>query len=85
MRFLRVTLPAHGYRIVEAGTGQQGLVEAATRAPDIILLDLGLPDMDGVEVARRLREWSTTPIVVLSAAGRSATRSRRWMRALTTT
>jgi two-component system KDP operon response regulator KdpE len=69
MRFLRVTLPAHGYRVVEATTGQQGLVEAATRSPDVILLDLGLPDLDGVEVARRIREWSTVPIIVLSARG----------------
>ncbi len=69
MRFLCATLPAHGYRVIEARTGQQALVEASTRVPDIILLDLGLPDLDGVEVARRLREWSTTPIIVLSARG----------------
>lgn len=66
-RFLRATLPAHGYRLVEAGTATQGLQEAATRSPDLILLDLGLPDLDGVEVTRRLREWTATPIVVLSA------------------
>jgi two-component system, OmpR family, KDP operon response regulator KdpE len=70
MRFLRATLPAAGYRVVEAVTGAQALVEAGTRAPDIILLDLGLPDMDGVEVARRIREWSPAPIIVLSARGR---------------
>jgi two-component system KDP operon response regulator KdpE len=69
MRFLRATLPAHGYRVVEALTGQQALVEASTRAPDLVLLDLGLPDIDGVAVARRLREWSATPIIVLSARG----------------
>ena len=69
MRFLRATLAANGYRLVEAGTGQQALVEAATRAPDIVLLDLGLPDLDGVEVTRRLREWTATPIIVLSARG----------------
>jgi two-component system KDP operon response regulator KdpE len=69
MRFLRVTLGAQGYRVVEATTGQQALVEAATRSPDLILLDLGLPDLDGVEVARRIREWSATPIIVLSARG----------------
>jgi two-component system KDP operon response regulator KdpE len=68
-RFLRATLPAQGYRIVEAATGEQGLVEAATRAPDLILLDLGLPDIDGVAVTRRLREWSATPVIVLSARG----------------
>jgi len=70
LRFLRATLPAAGYRVIEAGTGQQALIEAATRTPDVILLDLGLPDMDGVEVARRIREWSATPIIVLSARGR---------------
>lgn len=70
MRFLRATLPAVGYRLVEAVTGNQALVEAATRAPDVILLDLGLPDVDGVEVARRIRAWSATPIIVLSARGR---------------
>jgi two-component system KDP operon response regulator KdpE len=69
MRFLRATLAAHSYRLVEAGTGQQALVEAATRAPDIVLLDLGFPDMDGVEVTKRLREWTATPIIVLSARG----------------
>jgi len=69
MRFLRATLPAHGYRLVEATTGGQALVEAGARAPDLILLDLGLPDIDGVEVARRIREWSSTPIIVLSARG----------------
>jgi two-component system KDP operon response regulator KdpE len=68
-RFLRATLPSQGYRIVEATTGQQALVEAATRSPDLILLDLGLPDLDGVEVTRRLREWTATPIIVLSARG----------------
>lgn len=70
MRFLRATLAAHGYRVVEAGTGEQALVEAATRSPDVVLLDLGLPDLDGVEVVRRLREWSATPIIVISARGR---------------
>jgi two-component system, OmpR family, KDP operon response regulator KdpE len=66
-RFLRTTLPAHGFRIYEAITGQAGLIEAKTRNPDLILLDLGLPDMDGVEVIRQVREWTSTPIIVLSA------------------
>jgi two-component system, OmpR family, KDP operon response regulator KdpE len=70
LRFLRTTLGAHGYSIAEAATGQQALVDAATRTPDLILLDLGLPDIDGVEVTRRIREWSVTPIIVLSARGR---------------
>jgi two-component system, OmpR family, KDP operon response regulator KdpE len=68
-RFLRATLPGHGYRLVEAETGAQALLDAGTRAPDLILLDLGLPDLDGVEVTRRLREWTATPIIVLSARG----------------
>jgi len=66
-RFLRASLPAQGYRLVEAATGEEALREAAARAPDLVLLDLGLPDLDGVEVTRRLREWSAAPIVVLSA------------------
>ena len=69
LRFLRATLPAHGYRLIEAVTGNQGLIEASTRSPDVILLDLGLPDIDGVQVARKIREWSATPIIVLSARG----------------
>lgn len=68
-RFLRATLPRHGYRLVEAETASSALLEASTRAPDLILLDLGLPDLDGVEVTRRLREWSATPIIVISARG----------------
>lgn len=66
-RFLRVTLQSHGYRLVEAITGQEGLMQATTRNPDVVLLDLGLPDLDGLEVTQRLREWSVVPIIVLSA------------------
>jgi two-component system KDP operon response regulator KdpE len=66
-RFLRIILQGHGYRLVESATGQEGLMQAATRSPDIILLDLGLPDIDGLEVTRRLREWSDIPIIVISA------------------
>jgi two-component system KDP operon response regulator KdpE len=69
MRFLRATLPAHGYHMVEATSGAEALIEASTRAPDLVLLDLGLPDLDGTEVTRRIREWSTLPIVVISARG----------------
>jgi two-component system KDP operon response regulator KdpE len=68
-RFLRATLASHGYRVAEAITGQDGLAQAAAQRPDLIILDLGLPDIDGLEVTRRLREWSATPIVVLSARG----------------
>ncbi|HEY3863267.1 MAG TPA: response regulator [Verrucomicrobiae bacterium] len=65
-RLLRVTLEGNGYRVFEADSGQAGLVEAAQRRPDIVVLDLGLPDMDGLAVLRRLREWSETPVLVLS-------------------
>lgn len=68
-RFLRATLVAHGYRLLEAETGEQGLQMAAAHTPDLVLLDLGLPDLDGLAVTRRLREWSSVPIVVLSARG----------------
>jgi two-component system KDP operon response regulator KdpE len=68
-RFLRATLPAHGYRLVSAECGKKGLAEASLQRPDVILLDLGLPDLDGIEVTRALREWTHTPIVVLSARG----------------
>jgi len=72
VRFLRATLPPHGYRMVDAATAAQGIVEATSRTPDLVLLDLGLPDLDGVEVVRRIREWSTMPIVVVSARGQEA-------------
>lgn len=65
-RLLKTTLEAEHYRIHEADTGQGGLVELAHRKPDVVLLDLGLPDMDGLEVLRRLREWSPVPVIVLS-------------------
>lgn len=66
-RFLRTTLPVHGYRMYEASSGSDGLIEARARNPDLILLDLGLPDLDGGEVIRQVREWTDTPILVLSA------------------
>ena len=65
-RLLHVTLEGGGYRVREAGTGQLGLHEAAVAPPDGIVLDLGLPDLDGVDVLRRLREWTKTPVLVLS-------------------
>jgi len=67
LRFLRGSLSTHGYRLAETTTGAEGLAQAAARNPDVILLDLGLPDLDGLEVTRRLREW--TRIIVLSARG----------------
>jgi two-component system KDP operon response regulator KdpE len=68
-RFLRISLATHEYRVVESETGQGGIDQAALQSPDLILLDLGLPDMDGLEVTSRLREWSHTPIIVISARG----------------
>jgi two-component system KDP operon response regulator KdpE len=65
-RFLRTALVGDGYRLVEAETGEQGLRQAAQQPPDLVILDLGLPDIDGQEVLRRLREWLQAPIVILS-------------------
>lgn len=66
-RFLRTSLEAEDIAVFEAGTGRQGLVEAGMRKPDLLIVDLGLPDMDGTEVIRGVREWSHLPIIVLSA------------------
>jgi two-component system KDP operon response regulator KdpE len=68
-RFLRATLTGQGYRLFEAGTAADGLVEVASRQPDVVIIDLGLPDLDGLEVIRRLRGWSKVPVIVLSARG----------------
>ena len=68
-RLLRVTLEGEGYKVREAETGRLGLQEIAHHAPDGIILDLGLPDLDGTEVIRRLREWSKVPVLVLSVRG----------------
>lgn len=69
-RLLKIGLEGSGYRVFEAATGQAGLSEAAQRRPDVVVLDLGLPDMDGVAVLKRLREWSNVPVVVLSVRDR---------------
>jgi two-component system KDP operon response regulator KdpE len=66
-RFLRTALEAEGCSMAEAGSGKRGLVEAGTRKPDLVILDLGLPDCDGVDVVRDLRTWSRVPILILSA------------------
>ena len=68
-RFLRATLTGQGYRLFEATTGADGLVEVGSRQPDVVIVDLGLPDVDGIDVIRRLREWTAVPIIVLSARG----------------
>ena len=72
LRILRASLAAQGFRLLEATTGDEGLKQAATRQPDIVVLDLGLPDVDGIEVIRRLREWTAIPIIVLSARGQES-------------
>lgn len=66
-KLLRVSLGAHGYDIDEAKTGQEGIYQTASFKPELVILDLGLPDMDGKEVVRRIREWSEVPIIILSA------------------
>jgi len=65
-KFLRISLASQGYKVIEAGTGSDGLAQAALNKPDLVVLDLGLPDMDGQQVLRELREWSTVPVMVLS-------------------
>ncbi|MCL4500402.1 MAG: response regulator [Deltaproteobacteria bacterium] len=69
-RFLKAALGAQRFKLVEAATGAEAIAMAASHTPDIILLDLGLPDIDGLEVIRRIREWTNTPIIVISARGK---------------
>jgi two-component system, OmpR family, KDP operon response regulator KdpE len=71
-RFLRASLVAHGYEIFEASSGQEALSGAAAHHPDLIILDLGLPDVEGIEVTRQLREWSKIPIIILSVRERES-------------
>jgi two-component system KDP operon response regulator KdpE len=66
-KYLRATLADHGFRVIEAETGEEGLTQAAAHNPELILLDYGLPDIDGLQVTMRLREWSAAPILILSA------------------
>ena len=68
-KFLRATLEGQGYRLFEATTGADGVIEVGSRQPDVVIIDLGLPDMDGLDVIRRVREWTDVPIIVLSARG----------------
>lgn len=65
-KFLRISLASQGYKVLEAATGAEGLAQAALGKPDLVVLDLGLPDMDGQQVLRELREWSSVPVLVLS-------------------
>lgn len=66
-RFLRTSLSTHGFNVFDADTGKQGIVEVGVRKPDLLILDLGLPDMDGIDVIKAIRVWSTVPIIILSA------------------
>ena len=69
LRALRIGLSALGHHVLVASTGEQGISQTAVGSPDIVVLDLGLPDIDGMEVCRRIRQWSDVPIIVLSADG----------------
>jgi len=71
-RFLRATLQAEGHRVFEAATAAEAIVEVGSRQPDVVIVDLGLPDADGLEVIARIRDWSSVPIIVLSARGQES-------------
>ncbi len=75
-KFLRTSLSTEGYRVVLAATGAEALALARTHNPDVVLLDLGLPDMDGMDVTKALREWSTRPIIIISARGQEEDKVR---------
>jgi len=66
-RFLRSSLGAEGYRVVESASGRRGAIDAQTHKPDLVIIDLGLPDIDGVDIIRQIRSWSRMPILVVSA------------------
>ena len=69
LRALRIGLSARGYEVLTARSGEEGIAQVSLATPDVMVLDLGLPDIDGIEVCRRVRQWSEVPIIVLSAAG----------------
>jgi len=71
-RFLRASLASHGFQVVEAPTAAEAVAAATSWAPEVILMDLGLPDLDGIALTKRLREWTKTPIIVISARGRES-------------
>jgi two-component system, OmpR family, KDP operon response regulator KdpE len=73
-RFLHVSLAAHGYAVVEASSGQSALGAVTAQRPDAVILDLGLPDVDGVDITRMLREWTHIPVIILSVRGQEETK-----------
>ena len=73
-QFLRLSLGAEGYRVVESSTGRRGTIDAGTHKPDVAIVDLGLPDIDGVQVVRHIRDWSPMPIIILSARSQERTK-----------
>jgi two-component system KDP operon response regulator KdpE len=75
-KFVRIALESHGYRVLEAGSVADGLRQASSYVPDIALVDLGLPDAEGFEFTRRLREWSSLPVLVISARGQEESKVR---------
>ncbi|HEY5311201.1 MAG TPA: response regulator [Pirellulales bacterium] len=75
-RFLRLSLASHGYQVVESMTGGNGLLQASAQQPDLLIVDLGLPDMEGRELIQQVRQWSAVPIIVLSARGDEAEKIR---------
>ena len=75
-RLLQVTLVANGYRVFVSETGGDGLSQATMNRPDVIILDLSLPDIDGTELLQQLRQWSTIPVVILSARTSEAVRNQ---------
>lgn len=75
-KFVRITLESHDYRVLESATGDEALRRAAEHTPDAVLLDLGLPDVDGTKVIERIREWSAMPILVISARGQEESKVR---------
>lgn len=73
-RFLRASFDAEGYRVVESASGRRGMIDAGSHKPDLAIVDLGLPDIDGIDVVRRIREWSSMPVIVLSARTQERTK-----------
>lgn len=76
---IQTTLKAHNYRYISAPDGEAAILEASTHNPDVMFLDLGLPDMDGIDIIERVRSWTDMPIIVISARTEDTEKSRLWM------